>query len=335
MTEQEYYSIKDRLSPSMIGTILTGCPADVQRKLIYGTPETPAMARGTIGHACTLEPERVKETFVLFDRTQLEGSGTVAKKAKYTKDGSPDQNTRNLERILRFKEQTISEGKFPVIDPEEFDNIQRVAGILFNHPTWKKINDESVLIEHPMLWQADNGCLMRGKSDHINPNRGVITDIKFTFDISPDAIIRAIHDRMYHAQVAAYMDGFKKTNNGHAEITEGALIAINLKTLDVVPYGLSQTFQEQTENWDTYHREFSRDARPNYRDISIKSGRELYERACQRWLDWNNEFGNCWEVHTVEFEDSKDNIVSPKNQWPGWDYLSKFQTTAKIRLVKL
>lgn len=335
MQDQDYYAIKDRLSPSMISTILTGSPADVQRRLIYGTEPTPAMARGTLGHAAILEPERVKDEFVLFDRSKLLGSGSIAKKPKYKKDGTPDQNTENLLMVQEFQNECEAKGKTAVLDPEEFENIMRVAGILYRHPFWQRINEEA-LTEHAMLWVSSNGCPMRGKADHISPNIGLVTDVKFMSDVSPEAVIRNIYDRCYHAQVAAYQDGFETTNNHELKMTMGAVIAIDIKTLEIVAYGLPGTFDEQKYNWSQYYDNFSLEAgRPIWKDISIQTGREIYLRVCQRWHEWNERFGNVWECREIIHEGTGEVSIQPVHQWPGWDYISAFQNTGKLKLFKL
>jgi hypothetical protein len=334
MTNEEYYSIKDRLSPSMIGTLLQSCPADVQRKLIYGVDETPAMARGTLGHAATLEPERVRDEFVLFDRTKLKGAGSIAKTPKYKKDGTPDVNTENLLMVESFKQECEQAGKTAVIDTEEYAKIQRVAGILHNHPFWQIIND-GALIEHAMLWTADNGCLMRGKADHINDTYGIVSDVKFMADISPEAIIRSIYDRMYHGQIASYQDGYGKTSGKQNTINLGVVIACDIKTLDVVVYGLPDTYTEAKDNWTNYSEYFTRELRPLWKDISIQTGRELYQRATERWLDWNQRYGNCWETVESVDEETGEVKITPVNQWPGWDFISRFEPSNKLRIFKL
>lgn len=334
MTNDEYYAIKDRLSPSMIGTLLQSCPADVQRKLIYGTPETPAMARGTLGHAATLEPERVKDTFKLFDRSKLLGSGMIAKKPTYKKDGTPDQKTENLLILQDFIASCEKEGNVAVIDPEQFQKIMDVAGILNTHPFWQLIND-GALTEHAMLWTADNGCKMRGKADHINDTYGIVSDVKFMDDISPENIIKSVYDRMYHAQIASYQDGFGKTTGKDDCVTLGVVIACSIKTKDVVVYGLPKTYNEAKENWTEYSQYFTRESRPLWKDISITTGQELYEKACQRWIEWNDLYGNAWEITEVVNEDTGEVIQKPVNYWPGWDFISRFEASNKLRIFKL
>jgi hypothetical protein len=334
MTNEEYYSIKDRLSPSMIGTLLQSSPADVQRKLIYGTPETPAMARGTLGHAATLEPERVRDTFKLFDRSILKGQGNIAKKPKYKKDGTPDVNTENLLMVQEFTATCEKDGNVAVTDPAEFDKIMDVAGILNTHPFWQLIND-GALTEHAMLWTADNGCLMRGKADHINDTYGIVSDVKFMDDISPENIIKSIYDRMYHAQIASYQDGFAKTTGKDDCVKLGVVIACSIKTKDVVVYGLPNTYAEAKDNWIDYSQYFTREMRPLWKDISVTTGKELYERATQRWIDWNNRYGNVWEVVEVTNEETGEVIQKPVNNWPGWDFISRFEPGNKLRIFKL
>jgi hypothetical protein len=191
-------------------------------------------------------------------------------------------------------------------------------------------------MEFPMFWESETGCKMRGKADHISPNLGLITDVKFLADVSPEAVIRSIYDRCYHAQVAGYQDGFERVNNGELKMTMGAVIAIDLKTLEIVVYGLPGTFDEQKYNWSQYYDKFSIEAgRPIWKDISIQTGREIYLRACQRWTEWNERFGNVWEVREIQDELSGESKIVPVNQWPGWDYISGFQNTGKLRIFKL
>ena len=310
----------------MIGTLLSSSPAEVQKKLIYGVPETTAMARGTIGHAAILEPEKIETEFRLLNREEIGITGNIASKPKFKKDGSPDAMTENLFRLQAWREKCAADGVTPIENPEEWDKINRIAGLLARHPFWKFITD-GALVEHEMIWTSLYGCPMKGKTDLINDAYGVVLDVKFTDDVSPPAIMRAISDRMYNAQLCAYMDGYGKTTDKPDCISTAIILAVSIKSLEVVPYVLSNTTQDARERHEFLTGELGWFY---FNDTSLQSGRQKYEMACKRWIDWNNKFGPCWE--TVE---DADGNIRPVNEWPGWDYLTRFGDASRLKLFQI
>jgi len=70
---------------------------------------------------------------------------------------------------------------------------------------------EPHLSEHPVIWKAENGTECQSKYDWVQPETGLMMDLKFTTDSSPEKCTRKIIDMGYDVQEAFYTEAFNKT----------------------------------------------------------------------------------------------------------------------------
>ena len=99
--------------------------------------------------------------------------------------------------------------------------------------------------EHPVIWEADNGVECQSKYDWVSLDSGLMIDLKFTTDASPEKCTRKIIDMGYDLQEAFYTEALNKTYPELAGRTKWLFVFIETEE----PYAISvietdSTFKE-------------------------------------------------------------------------------------------
>ena len=106
---------------------------------------------------------------------------------------------------------SYSSGHIPILR-KDYDQLEHVVSkvkeqLLVHAPEF--FDDH--LSEHPVIWTAENGIECQSKYDWVSPTTGLMIDLKFTTDASPDKCTKKIIDMGYDVQEAFYTEAFNKT----------------------------------------------------------------------------------------------------------------------------
>ena len=109
------------------------------------------------------------------------------------------------------KAQSYASGHIPVLR-KDYEKIEFIVG---------KVNEQLLIYcpefftshenEFPVIWKAENGVECQSKYDWISSKTGLMIDLKFTTDSSPDKCVKKIIDMGYDVQEAFYTEAFNKT----------------------------------------------------------------------------------------------------------------------------
>jgi hypothetical protein len=169
---------------------------------------TPAMLFGSALHASVLEPH-------LF-------------KAKYVKAPDVDKRTNvGKSTLAEFLKHNI--GK-TLLDPDDFDRIQKMTEEIYSHPTASKLLSGGEA-ERSLIFDIEKyGIRMKSRVDYLKGN--LITDLKTCEDASADGFQRSVAAYRYHVQAGVYSSALTALTG--SELQSMAFIAIEKKE----PFGI-------------------------------------------------------------------------------------------------
>ena len=173
-------------------------PAMYQLLKKHGFKSTEAMEFSTLCHTAILEPDKLKDSFVMRPETYV----SVDKKGNQEiKPWSGNSNTCKAWLAA-------NEGK-QVLTKPELETIQNIAQSCRNHPIVGALLEEgeaeiSLFAECPYT-----GMLRKGRPDWITADeegKTVLVDFKFVADANRHAFRKQLETLRYHVQHAYYVD---------------------------------------------------------------------------------------------------------------------------------
>jgi exodeoxyribonuclease VIII len=181
---KQYRSEKDWVSISELNTYRRA-GACYKNEILDGNkrPTSPQQAIGTGVHAAYLEPE-VWET-------QFQCATKIDRRTKEGKLQGEAQDKLALEKGITF------------LNPDQFNQIEQVATVLWEHPYLKLIRGK-FKCEASLFW-INNGVKCKGRVDSFSPDLNTIFDVKTTKDAKNFS--KSIIEYGYHRQAAYYLDG--------------------------------------------------------------------------------------------------------------------------------
>jgi len=126
-----------------------------------------------------------------------------------------------------------------------------ISSIRTNKFVREILDDKNSLMEHTVHWtNEDYNVDCKSKIDIINPERGVVIDLKTTVDASPEGFGRSVVNYKYDMQAAFYLNGAKTHYKKDfdfiflaVEKTEPFLFSLQQASADDILYG-SKYFNE-------------------------------------------------------------------------------------------
>jgi hypothetical protein len=193
MQDNEYYSIKNRLSASGM-KYLDDSPLMYQKYIQNGVEVTEAMKQGTFLHACLLEPHLVPTKFRYLSKDMLPFPE------------SNFQNKANREFKNAFLKDCEQKGLVAFEKEEDYKNVLAVSETVNNNPIVKAILKDCEF-EVPHLWeQPETGALMKGKADIVKPSKRFVADIKKVPNLHPRMFEKTAYERFMHVQAVTYLE---------------------------------------------------------------------------------------------------------------------------------
>lgn len=210
LTNEAYHSLK-AVSPSQLKVISSRTPlhyfdqflADDREK----KPPTDAMLRGTALHTAILEPE-------LWDSTIAVPKHRFDRRTKVGK-----------EMAAEFEKE--SAGKI-VLDPDDADEVRRMADAVRQHPAARFLLDMPGRREASYTWtDPATGLECKTRPDWHSLNRQIVVDVKTAIDASRAEFSRSISNYDYHVQAAWNLDA------------QGGEVFLSLVVENTRPYGVA------------------------------------------------------------------------------------------------
>lgn len=149
---------------------------------------TEAMNIGTLEHLAILQPEKIKDQFVFFEKV-VEGTWAKKENAEHKKEIEENNN-----------------GKI-VLDKKHYWESLDKAKRIWDHPLCKKFFDNFIEAEKLIKWEWDE-VNWTGIIDLVSKN--CLVDFKKVPDASPDKLRWLQRDRLFHWQ--AYLYGLGTSN---------------------------------------------------------------------------------------------------------------------------
>ncbi len=175
----EQYHKAPGVSNSMLKR-LDRSPAHLQAYLEQPQEQTPAMLFGSVAHQLLLEPERPWSWAVR----------------------PPGLDGRSKEG----KEWKAKVGDRPVLDHEEWLNVEGAVASVRSHPTARlALGTGRSEVSVFRKFTLGDTVLRRARIDFVNDGDALV-DIKTTEDARPEAFARTIFNMRYHVQAAYYLD---------------------------------------------------------------------------------------------------------------------------------
>lgn len=191
LSDEEYYSIKDRLSASGI-KYMDDCPAMYKSYIENGIEKTTAMSQGSYVHAFTLEPNKIDTHYAYLKKELLP---------------FPELDFRNAEN-KKFRNEWVELNKHKIVLTREEDYKEVVNGVnaISNNKVVQALL-KGADFEVPFLWeQPETGALMRGKADIVNWNKRFVADIKKMPNLNPKYVQSEVFKRYIHTQAVCYLE---------------------------------------------------------------------------------------------------------------------------------
>ncbi len=186
--------------------------------------ETAALRVGSALHCAILEPARFSVAYI--PRPDL-GDGR-------TKVGKAAREQWNAER----------DPNAVVLDADEYELVQRCAESARTHPSVRDAL-RGGCAEETLTWtDEETGLRCKGRLDYITPS--CVVDLKSTRAETVDGFAREIAGRLYHGQLAFYLDGASAARRVHADASQ--VLAVGLQTVepyDVIPARLGSEWIER------------------------------------------------------------------------------------------
>jgi hypothetical protein len=183
LTNSEYRALEG-VSISYLKEIARS-PAHFKELVANPITPSPDMKLGTAFHAALLEPDRFKDAYVI--------APVIDKRTKVGKQAWED-----FVREHSGKE---------AIDAESYELVLKMADAVHKHPTAKKLLTGGVA-EQSVFWRCPvTDVLCKCRPDYLIEKKGIVVDIKTTYDASEFAFKKSIAKYGYHLQTAFYLEG--------------------------------------------------------------------------------------------------------------------------------
>jgi len=184
------YRKADGISNSMLSDFAK-TPAFYHAKHIAGmieSPDTDTFRFGRLVHASVLESDNyIKATEIL-----------------------PNVNARTKEgkqTIENFKQE--NDGKQFITEDENLI-INRITASVYNHPSAKRLLDDSEFKEMSFFWKdKETGLQLKARVDAFSEKHKIISDLKTTSNAGKYEFIKSAFSFRYHVQAAFYIEALK------------------------------------------------------------------------------------------------------------------------------
>ena len=176
--------------------------------------ETAALRLGTAIHCATLEPERFATAY-LRQPDFGDGRTKAAKEAKAA------------------WEATRTPGAL-VMDPDEYDLAARCSAAVREHSAARDLL-RGGLVEEVLTWtDEETGIACKGRLDYLTPE--YVLDLKSMRAETVQAFAREIAGRLYHGQIAFYLDGAIASKRVDPLGSQALIIGVQtVEPYDVIP----------------------------------------------------------------------------------------------------
>lgn len=155
-------------------------------KELVANPIIPSadMKLGTAFHAALLEPESFKNYAV-----------------------APEIDKRTKAGKQAWEEFVKENSGKETMEKEDYETVLKMVESVSNHPTAKKLLTGGKA-EQSVFWKCPvTDVLCKCRPDYLIEKKGIIVDIKTTYDASEYAFKRSIAKFQYHLQSAFYLEG--------------------------------------------------------------------------------------------------------------------------------
>ncbi|UJR81444.1 PD-(D/E)XK nuclease-like domain-containing protein [Sandaracinus amylolyticus] len=180
----------------------------------HAREDTRALRLGTLIHCAVLEPELWATRFIV-EPDFGDGRRKEAKEAKAAWRASIDPDA-------------------VIVDADEHALVSRCAEAALAHPAVRDLlrggHAEEVLTWH----DEATGIACKGRLDYVAP--AYLVDLKSTRAETLEQLAREVAGRLYHGQVAFYLDGAVATRRLHPLSSQVFVVAIQtVEPFDVIP----------------------------------------------------------------------------------------------------
>lgn len=186
--------------------------------------ETAALRIGSAIHCAILEPERFASAYIT--RPDL-GDGR-------TKAG----------KIRRAQWNAARDPNAVVLEADEHEIVMRCAASARAHPAVSDVL-RGGCVEEVITWtDEETGLACKGRLDYLTPTS--VTDLKSTRAEAVDGFAREVAGRLYHGQLAFYLDGAIAARRVHASASQVLIIGVQtVEPYDVIPARLGSEWIER------------------------------------------------------------------------------------------
>lgn len=236
LSNDEYHSAPG-ISKSGLDWIAK-CPALYRAKYITKEIEdkdTSALAIGRASHLAVFQPE------------------IFGNEIAVTPDGIDRRTKAGKEAFAEFLE--ASEGK-TVISRAEHDQVRAIADAVHRHPIAMQLLKKGQAETSIFSKDHYTGELVKVRPDWMNPEEGIIADLKTAICAAPDYFSKELYGRRYYVQAPYYLD-IANQELGHTfesfvfvvvEKDPPYLVEVYLTDMEAMEAGR----QEYRRNLDTY-----------------------------------------------------------------------------------
>lgn len=186
--------------------------------------ETDALRLGLAIHCAILEPDRFPTAYI---RRPYLGDGR-------TKAG----------KILRARWEEERDPNAVVLDADKYELVTRCAESARSHPAVRDML-RGGRAEEILEWtDEETGLACKGRVDYLTPT--LVADLKSTRAETIDGFAREVAGRLYHGQLAFYIDGAIAARRVSADVAQASVIGIQtVEPFDVIPARLGSEWLER------------------------------------------------------------------------------------------
>lgn len=186
--------------------------------------ETDALRVGLAIHCAILEPDRFHTAYI--PKPDLGDGRTKAGKIRRAEwNASRDQSA-------------------VVLDADEYELVTRCAESARSHPAVRDML-RGGRAEEIIEWiDEETGLACKGRVDYLTPT--LVVDLKSTRAETVDGFAREVAGRLYHGQLAFYIDGAIAARRVSADVAQASVIGIQtVEPFDVIPARLGSEWLER------------------------------------------------------------------------------------------
>lgn len=186
--------------------------------------ETTALRVGLAIHCAILEPDRFSTAYI-------------------TKPDLGDGRTK-AGKIRRAQWNASRDPNAVVLDADEYELVTRCAESARAHPAVRDML-RGGRAEEVIVWtDEETGLRCKGRLDYLAPN--YVLDVKSTSAETIGALVREVAGRLYHGQLAFYLDGAIASRRLHELASQALIIGVQtVEPYDVIPARLGSEWIER------------------------------------------------------------------------------------------